>query len=346
MTGPLDHEPVEYRSLTYAVPALMTRRPYAWRMSQDAYVERMRRLTKAAFTSLHAGVSEVVFADFPDYSNVGDSAIALGQADFWSESRIDVRAIYTAYSFSDSAYDLPVPVVINGGGSLGGLYGFHNEHRYQLAERLNSETVLIQAPQSVHFPDEAHRREFGLRFARRPGLRLAVRDDASLALVQGDVPAQLSPDAAHLLGQIPAPDPTRKYVVLARRDRESASRLPSSEPAVDWVGGDSWWLQRTRTLNEQAHRLPGGEWLRRPTPRRWLSRAERRLRRGVRLLSPAETVVTDRLHGMLLALQMGRRVIAVDNNNQKLTAYADTWFGTVQPDVTFARSLEEAVALV
>ncbi len=45
------------------------------------------------------------------------------------------------------------------------------------------------------------------------------------------------------------------------------------------------------------------------------------------MLSSGETIVTDRLHAMLIGLQMGRSVIAVDNNNQKLSKYADTWFG-------------------
>lgn len=68
--------------------------------------------------------------------------------------------------------------------------------------------------------------------------------------------------------------------------------------------------------------------------------------RGVSVLSAGETIVTDRLHAMLIGLQMGRRVIAVDNNNHKLSAYASTWFTDLSLPLEFVGSLEEGVALV
>jgi pyruvyl transferase EpsO len=56
-----------------------------------------------------------------------------------------------------------------------------------------------------------------------------------------------------------------------------------------------------------------------------MSAAEQRVERGCLLLGAGRTVVTDRLHGVLLALHLGRRVIAVDNNYGKLSSYLDTW---------------------
>lgn len=299
----------------------------------------------SAFERLHHDVKSVRFADFPDYSNVGDSAIALGQTEFWRRSGIELSSVYTAYSFPDSAYSPESAVFINGGGSLGGLYGFHNEHRYALAERLNPSAMLIQGPQSVHFPSSGDQDSFLSRMATRPKLRIAVRDEDSRKLLNDACDVILSPDAAHLLGSINCPEPTVKTLVLARRDKESAAREAVPPGSVDWVGADTWWMQKTRTAHEQAHRIPGGRWLTRPAPKHWIRRAEQRLARGVRLLAPAETLVTDRLHGMLMALQMGKRVIAVDNNNNKLSAYAETWFGDSQPDVRFARDFDEAAAL-
>ena len=82
-----------------------------------------------------------------------------------------------------------------------------------------------------------------------------------------------------------------------------------------------------------------------PSPQRWRHIAEGRLRRGVDLLSSGEVVVTDRLHAMLLALQMGRRVVAIDNNNHKLSKYASTWFGDTNPPLTFADDFTTALEL-
>jgi hypothetical protein len=52
------------------------------------------------------------------------------------------------------------------------------------------------------------------------------------------------------------------------------------------------------------------------------------------------------LHAMLIGLQMGRSVIAIDNNNRKLSKYAETWFGATSPDVRFAKSFADAHQIV
>jgi pyruvyl transferase EpsO len=77
-------------------------------------------------------------------------------------------------------------------------------------------------------------------------------------------------------------------------------------------------------------------------PSLMLARSRKRLARGVELLAGGETIITDRLHAALLGLQIGRSVIAVDNNNSKLSAYADTWFGSCTPDLRFARTFDQA----
>lgn len=315
-------------------------------MSLGDFITRMERDAAAGFARLTNGIEEVVFADFPDYSNVGDSAIALGQAAFAKQQGIHLRAVFTAYSLRDAAIpQLRSTVMVNGGGSLGGLYGFHNQHRYRLAELLPSDCCLIQAPQSVHFPSEDDRAEFLRRFAVRANLRVGVRDSASHRLIESDVSSVLMPDAVHMLGRIAAGEPTAGRVVLARSDGESQDLSLRPSGAVDWVGRDTPYMRLTRTLNEQSHQIPGGRALDAPWPRRWVGRAERRFERGVRLIAQAETVVTDRLHGMLIALQMGRAVLAVDNSNGKLSAYAETWFGNEDLPLRFAASFEEAMRL-
>src|SRR4051794_36412103 len=104
-----------------------------------AYIDRMRVLATESLAALHAGVSNLVFTDFPDYANVGDSAIALGQAAFWDSAGIGIDAVHSVQVLPDSAYRSSIPVAINGGGNLGGLYPVLSEHRYRLAERLPAE---------------------------------------------------------------------------------------------------------------------------------------------------------------------------------------------------------------
>lgn len=77
----------------------------------------------------------------------------------------------------------------------------------------------------------------------------------------------------------------------------------------------------------------------------WFGRAERRFARGVNMIAPGEVVITDRLHAMLIALQVGRRVIAIDNATGKLSAYAQAWLQDTDAPLTFVKNFDEAIAL-
>ncbi|SDQ95280.1 polysaccharide pyruvyl transferase family protein [Microbacterium sp. cf332] len=308
-----------------------------------SYIETMQSRASERFELLHQGVEDVVFTDFPDYSNVGDSAIALGQRAYWRSAGIRVRAAYSAPLLAPRVYDSPYPVVLNGGGSLGGLYGGIGEHRYSLAERLDPSQLLIQEPQSIHFVDSAARDEFARRMAARPNLRLAVRDEPSAAAVAGLIEPILAPDAVHHLGRIPAPEPSQPFVILARADKESAVRM-SVANSRDWPADPLdlrvlWWLGwRTKQVP------PMKAFLRRSVDA-WFGRAERRFARGVNMIAPGEVVITDRLHAMLIALQVGRRVIAIDNATGKLSAYAQAWLQDTDAPLTFVKNFDEAIAL-
>ena len=53
--------------------------------------------------------------------------------------------------------------------------------------------------------------------------------------------------------------------------------------------------------------------------------ARRRLRRGVRVLSTGRVVVTDRLHGHILALLLGIPHVVTDTAQGKISAFVEAW---------------------
>lgn len=325
----------------------------------NAYIERMQQTSFDALSRLHEGVDELVLTDFPDYENIGDSLIALGQAEFWRRAGIDVTATYSWLTIEDRVYSSTIPVAIQGGGNFGGLYPQHSAHRYRLAERLREDTLLIQEPQSVHFAHADDHEQFRQRMATRAALRLAVRDRTSLATVAPSVPqAFLAPDSVHMLGAIEAPEPVQELLFVLRRDAESAldAGIAPEDPAqrdpaqggvpygvadsVDWPAmtlGDRARRRLSRILREGALTRRTNR-----TTERWFADARTRLHTGVALLSVGETIVTDRLHAMLLALQMGRRVIAIDNANGKLSSYVDTWMTDLDVPLQLVSGLSAA----
>jgi len=298
------------------------------------YIATMRAQTAAALTELHRGVTELSYSDFPDYDNIGDSAIALGEQCFWNERGISVPHTSSYHATPPRLFRSERTVAIHGGGNFGGLYPSLWEHKLRLAEQLPASTLLIQEPQSVTFARDTDKRAFIDRMAPREQLRIAVRDHASRALLSPYIDdLTLSPDSAHMLGALDAPEPTRRRVVLARRDGESAVGSPV-EDGIDWprdpfdLRTHLWWSRRTK-------QLPAITPLFQHSTVAWMNRARRRFDVGVRLLAAGETIVTDRLHAMIIGLQLGRTVIAVENSNNKLRNYAETWLHDAGADVTF-----------
>lgn len=172
-----------------------------------------------------------------------------------------------------------------------------------------------------------------------------VRDRFSLDyLVSHGIPAKLIPDAAHVLGELRAPAADRAVVALIRRDNESTGhRLPDHLVSTDWP--------RERRISRRA-RQAAAEVSKLMTltgvPLIDYDRvAQTRVQRGIRLLSQGETIITDRLHAMILGLHLGRRVIAIDNNVKKLSRYRDTWLSNLgQEDLSIVTSAEAALLLV
>lgn len=314
--------------------------------THETFVSTMQSKSYSGLAQLHHDVEEIVFTDFPDHANVGDSAIALGQDAFWRDHGIAVKATYSVTTLPETVYDSLHTVAIHGGGNFGGLYPAMSEHRYRMAERLRANTTLIQLPQSVHFVSEAAKQEFARRMATREGLRIAVRDEHSKAdLEELGFIADLVPDSVHMLGHLDSPDPESAVIVLARRDDESSGiALPPGVVSVDWIR-DPRSMTAATWLRWRARRWEATKSLGNHSPERWIRDAQSRMDRGVATLSWGRTIVTDRLHAMLIGLQMGRKVIAIDNNNQKLTRYAATWFGDTDPDVVFAPSFAAAIEL-
>ena len=73
--------------------------------------------------------------------------------------------------------------------------------------------------------------------------------------------------------------------------------------------------------------------------------ARQRLGRGLAELAEGKIVISDRLHGHILATLMQIPNILIDNSYGKLSSFYDTWMRDVT-GVRFAVSSREALAMV
>lgn len=316
-----------------------------------SYSGTLPLLREATAASL-AGATDVALVDFPLYENPGDSAIWAGTVQLLKRMRL--RIVYSCTAESYHARDTRLAVgrqtalLIQGSGGFGDLYPRHQAVRERVVEDFASHRIVVM-PQTVFFQD-AERESASLKaFAAHQRLVVLARGNRSLEHLRGaGVRAALCPDPeAALRLRTQSPRGGRGVLFLIRSDKESIDRADLGTRSVgDWLdfGVTCGTVFRPRFgpihLADALYRRSRGirqgglEFLRNFAFSRYASRA---VDNAVQLISNYETVVTDRLHGVLLSLHLGKKVIAWDSGYGKLHDYVESFLFD-EPRLTFVDS--------
>ena len=315
----------------------------------ECLAELMPRGTRAALIN------------YPNHHNVGDPALYLGG--LRALARVGVRLTYRcdhrSYDRRALARELTAGtdvILISGGGSLGDQYPPQETRERVLNDFPDVRT--IQLPQSIWFVDAANVDRFSAIVARHRDLTLLLRDAASYDTARRhfDARVMLAPDLAFGLGPLCRPaQPSVDVLCLRRSDREAADASIAGEverrfEKLDWLE-----VPGKQALGDEAGRRLAAEHARlrqqmasdpslwRPLARTFAPLARRRLHFGLRLLARGRVVVTDRLHGVILATLMGIPTFAVDNRNGKVSSFISTWLHGV-PGLQLARGHDDALS--
>lgn len=297
--------------------------------------------------------------DFPNHSNVGDSAIWLGERLYLGRQGMRVTYTCSNRTYSEDRLRARVgkgPILIHGGGNLGDLWPHHEALR-EAVIRAFPRNKIIQLPQSIWFREQQNLARARAIFDRHPDLTILVRDRRSLEFARNEFRATslLCPDMAFALGPLSRPlIPERDVVCLLRQDIESSGDRSSptelNAVSVDWLADESSVrLRLDRFLADQCGRRPrASDWCSSVlVPLRqvlWDGLARERVRRGCAMLSRGKVVITDRLHGHILSLLLGIQHVVLDNSYGKVSSFYETWTGGSDL-VHRAKTLAEAAAM-
>jgi len=283
----------------------------------------VREVAKPAYDSAFKGISKVAVFDAPDYANVGDSAIFLGLMTYFRMANIQVEKVFSRGTLPHDISKFQT-IVFMGGGSFGGLSPESDEQRIFVAKKASKTQRIIQCPQSIEFISIEAQEELRLKLGNLENFRFMIRDNSSWVKTEGwTCERTLAPDAFHFLGSRVSQAHSGAIAYLVREDQEATSK---SDDSIDKI----WLKDEFSLLVARKARLLGRyfEFLARalnPSPERWERIAAQRMRRGIAALADSEVVVTDRLHGMLISLNVGKKVVFFDNTNKKLSSYVSTW---------------------
>ena len=317
-----------------------------------ALLAGLRRRFDAALAEQLRGARAVAVLDFPDHDNVGDTAIWLGEQQ--ALARLGVRIAYSATHgrHRDDVVDaLPrdVPLLLHGGGNFGDVWPENHAFREHVVARF-ADRRIVQLPQTVWFADEAAAQRSAAALRRHPDLTVMTRDDEGTAYVRDvlGLASVLVPDAALAIdpATLPAPRPAEAPVVVQwRTDHESAGRraAPAGVPVFDWFPPHSRRRQVLSAADARLRPAVASAAARRASTALHAAIATGGVHRGLAMVQRGEVLVTDRLHGVVLATLSGRRSVWVDNSYGKVGRLHDTWLSS-SPLSRRADSPEEAVA--
>ncbi len=289
---------------------------------------------------------DVAYLDYPVHGNVGDLLIWLGARALLKRNKIRVRGEFGGNPGlrGHAVIRGCETICLHGGGNFGDLWPAHQKFRENIILRYPDKRIVI-FPQSVHYADREALDTACAILRSHDDLHVCVRDSVSheLLVQAGLKNLYLTPDTAHALWPV-APvvlEPVRERLLLLRKDKEAAeSTLPEDvsrlrHQPVDWdilLKGFERRVFRTCKKTNRVNRKYLGNIL--PASAIWLWAAQRLVRNAVALFSPYKTVVTNRLHGLILAVLMGKQCVAFDNSYGKLSRYYNSWLGEVTT-VTF-----------
>ncbi|MGN7455225.1 polysaccharide pyruvyl transferase family protein [Paenibacillus pasadenensis] len=289
--------------------------------------ERLSLITK----SIPKG-SEIIYIDYPVYSNIGDILIMKGTEAFFQAHGIRVKARYSVADFPDELRVPPgVILVLQGGGNFGDLYAKHQLLRESVVERYPGNRIVV-LPQTIFYKSELNFGRTASILNRHPDLHLYVRDSLSYEMASKkfkNVQVYLSPDMAHQLYPIAAPEhPTKDTLFFLRTDvektpeQEKLERKAGGSESKDWQHLYHPAERKGIVLIMKLYRFTAARGL---LQRVWYRYSQHLVDKAVRQFGSYRMIVTSRLHGHILASLMDLPHVVLDNSYGKNMSYYQAW---------------------
>ncbi len=276
------------------------------------------------------------YVDFPVHGNIGDLLIMHGTLAFFRKNNLVPRLSAPAFSYAAEWINPGEVIVFHGGGNFGDLYaeyGMQPLREHVVSTRPENRVIVL--PQTIHFSSVEERQRSAKLFRNHPDVHICVRDHASYQIAQefSDF-VYLLPDMAHQLYRINpvASAQALGTLLISRMDDEknnAASAMQFDEVATtDWpllVGTSERHIDAFRRAMRVMHRFgmgwPGNKVL----SGLWASYSRRLTANAITLFSAHERIVTDRLHGHILACLMDKPNTVLDNSYGKNSSYVSAW---------------------
>ncbi len=291
---------------------------------------------------------DYVLLDVPNHRNIGDNLIWEGELLFLN-NYVNYLKRYSANVVNvDFSYIKDNVILFHGGGNFGDLYPECQELRVDIARKFVNNRIII-LPQTVFYRDNSKLIQDCEVFNAHPDITICLRDKKSYDILSGYISIDkllLLPDMAFFVDVRSNNNFGGKILLMQRTDQESLDisfvmnniykeNINSILDVKDWPTFSnnkyinivmSRFIIYKNIISRKLQYIP------------YLSKIvdsdyglnsrfnrEKYVRTGIEFLDQYEEVYTTRLHGLILALLLNKKVTIVDNNYGKCRSFYETW---------------------
>lgn len=274
------------------------------------------------------------YVDIPTHGNIGDLLIMHGTLAFFRKHGLKPKLIAPYFAYDAEWIEEGDVIVFHGGGNFGDLYPCFQRLREDIVVSHPRNRIIV-LPQSLHFSSPHEQACSAELFRSHADVHICVRDAVSFQMAQAfSEHVYLLPDMAHQLYPMPAGSrrPAAQSLRISRVDDEGTSQgeMPglAADTVTDWpefVGEREAKINLFRRGIGAFYRRGMGRIANRVLVRLWIAYSARLVADAARLFARHELVITDRLHGHILACLLGRKNLVLDNSYGKNSRYVSAW---------------------
>ncbi|GFO21486.1 triose phosphate/phosphate translocator, chloroplastic [Plakobranchus ocellatus] len=317
--------------------------------TRDELVKESQRLHFDIIGKALQQYKYAMLLDIAVFENKGDSCITVGETYFLA--RIKLQVIYYCSAFSCDKTTLAkaairalqyspdeLVILVHGGGNVVG-YPSLDKDRFTIIEFFKNFQIFV-FPQSILIRDleGPHLKNCAKMYCCNENLTFVMRDHLSYSLAKkhfqgGATKFLLAPDTAFQIGSVPRfMSPVFDILWIRRTDKEKVGYhdIPAPPPGIrlhvtDWP---LWVSPSSPNKLEKAHYI---------------------CTNGFFFLQRGRVLITDRLHGHILATLLDMPNVIIDNNAHKLSSYHRSWTAALENTLMTddpAKALDLAIELL
>ncbi|OWV85498.1 exopolysaccharide biosynthesis protein [Rhizobium sp. N122] len=299
----------------------------------------IRRLQEKLIKSVRKFVSKgqpYIIMDFPSNKDPGHHASWLGLAKVLQEvtGRLPVLTGGSIQSINDiKSTPGDAPIFICGWADFGDARIGRDDIRYRLACKYPDRTI-VQMSQSIDFANEALLEYAKRTIGRHRNFFFMTRDERSFELAKAnfDCDVETGPDTAFCIDLLKPfeADPLRALYVMQPFGEDDVdiaeARAIVDGPLTNWINGPDG-LSRLRKASVVKAAMRRGFSRSEMAAQHHEDVAARYVDYGVKMLSGAERIITNRLHGHTLCLLLNKPHVAVARDGSRLHDFVSSWTG-------------------